>query len=1302
MDLRNLNKYDLEQSYRTVPGRYTYFEQNYAMDVSSQTPEVGSRYWKREQKPQIWQEYTHRKETSNEGFCDTPYLDYVDMERQTRKRDKDRQKDMTKRGERGKEERILSTEEWKLKERRKEFKERERKRKPFGQEMIETRSPTQFRKQKKREKLASQIPDSVYEDWGPLYLRERPQSLPIKKQTKAQYEPQSRSQRLPTSEYYGTHSRVYEQPMNHWLGNRRKALVGVMKENNQNIYSSDLPVYDVHMLNKDRAAGRVKWKDAKGKEYVLQQEEGHHLPPYVPPPSYFSPHQTENKYRAQEGCNLLPLKDITQESNEKQKLHSAEKTDLGNSKRAEKKGRTEKEKRLDPRIYKKVMTGQKAFQGYGTWNGSSSTMRHGETAVYSNWGSLPRSFIPGSDTECMYDTTQLGNVAVESKSPLTQCPEEVSSKKNKKRKGGGTGETVFCLVTRTNRPDPPLDFMNSYALPQADKSLSSHYNACKTKAHNIRKEEGRLCENWDGVTHDHDYVLHPGQYGEKSFYCNTKKPWLRQDAFEQKPVDSYAPKFISNLPRDDYKKQGDWQQYYSHGEVNKIKTTEKCGYNGTSRDAYTSNPRDGRLYTYSNTLSRHKGSIRDNYWYGEDRQTGTGLEEGPHFVTQFPKGASLGEINLAYASVSDVCKWEESRKTFAARRQPWYPANELSCSQEYYNGGHVNSQEDNEGRTMQEQSSDTSNKPGNHPENKHKTTAENTKGIFVIDATCVLIRAEYIFPPKKEQVKYLGPAQTKEKEFSPALSAQESSNVCQESKLDPSVYSKDIRDNRATSMSPCQKLILSNRQNHLNEVASNFIYYNSSEGLDGCFAAGMQTEYNDPNGMEHISMKDILEKRATRILGIPLVGLVHSQPGLQDRKDNAAKPSKSLQPIDEENGNKTQKQNEEVFKEYVDNQGSPYHGRPMETMRTERKTITGNSTEQYIFQSQSQDVQSGLQRQRTSEEETTGVAKESLLGFHFNEIEGIQSDNKQNTSEGDNFDEKNRVVTSDESFPGPEHCEMMTESLDHCVFSEDFSNSLAFQSEIHQDEDNGTQSPDDVANNEEVLGRFYSKNRQTYPKDLREAVCRIRRHMAPDSDSEDDGSKEELYRRQELTFEGIALHGERHDDDLSCSSSDSKSSTVILCGTSEDVESEQKLEDGAVDIDAATSDAKDELGGLKETLRLGLHNPESMGMPPSLTHADLKVGQVKMRDMGDNPKYLSDTSGDVQCQSECDVQSEEISQSSEGQGQSLDKQEGMTLSTCIEEILNEFRETEKVLFGTNEGGAEINMEIDMQKVEGKK
>ncbi|KAM4796015.1 dendrin [Rhinophrynus dorsalis] len=43
----------------------------------------------------------------------------------------------------------------------------------------------------------------------------------------------------------------------------------------------------------------------------------------------------------------------------------------------------------------------------------------------------------------------------------------------------------------------------------------------------------------------------------------------------------------------------------------------------------------------------------------------------------------------------------------------------------------------------------------NIPEKLQPSSSKESDGLFVIDATCVLVRAEYIFPPRKEQVQFL-------------------------------------------------------------------------------------------------------------------------------------------------------------------------------------------------------------------------------------------------------------------------------------------------------------------------------------------------------------------------------------------------------------------------------------------------------------------------------------------------------------------------------------------------------------------
>ncbi|KAG5836286.1 hypothetical protein ANANG_G00252980 [Anguilla anguilla] len=162
-------------------------------------------------------------------------------------------------------------------------------------------------------------------------------------------------------------------------------------------------------------------------------------------------------------------------------------------------------------------------------------------------------------------------------------------------------------------------------------------------------------------------------------------------------------------------------------------------------------------------------------------------------------------------------------------------------------------------------------------EHKEDAISDGSRGIFIIDATCVIVRAEFISPPKKEHVQYPSEVQSQNPgplnntgiiNNNPAVTSEQESDILPQDILSQKSWEEtegELGKQELQSQEP-------DNEENVTLLHKSPSEADVSSSISAIEAEG-PSEFPNSNLLSPvIPANETLEERAVRILGIPLLG----------------------------------------------------------------------------------------------------------------------------------------------------------------------------------------------------------------------------------------------------------------------------------------------------------------------------------------------------------------------------------------------------------------------------------------------
>ncbi|XP_078541947.1 dendrin [Lissotriton helveticus] len=899
--------------YGMDPNQYTYFERQYVTDLSSSRPQHHAKNLGSRQVPGILQ----KRPNINE-FSTLPYLRSLPLEKQLSAKPPQKTEKEKRRGREDKREREVIYNEMdheKMREtalvaketRRKLEKDHERKkRKELAEEAVTSRSPTQSRKHRKKERVIEQAwdQDMVYEDWEPL------QQVRQRRPSRARVAPYDLVPGQENRRREGTRARLPRDSATRFQW-RKLELDRLQKAGYRTIYSdgweeeeglyeeTEGPAkYDAYSVKRfhdpSPQVNSRREHRSKQKRILIRP------PPYVPPPAYTARHRTFSAQRRHHPLKAIELRRISLDdktsssgptrapsvqvgsnSHELNDVHSKlipshnftneateAKGQVGLKK--EKEAETEKRKTFN-QIYKSLM-GWKVSQGFGTRGGSSKRQEEEVKSKTQKAACLPQV----EKVEDIYETIEFESVSPKPKSAFEKKSRSTSPPKLSRPGIQSRDGRAFCLVFNHNKEDLPT--AKSFTLPRAAKEPHWHGQDMVERFEEqdmpteIRKKMVTRERNVGKLPKPYPLMLKEderqknnfGDYEDIAPYSPVK-PTPRVGPKDELPYD-WGLTYASNQPQFARRRMA-FQELSNNRDL--AESTQRYPVQSVyAREPKIQDQADfehagGRMSHYSQTLPRRKPplgmvAVGKQFLYGRRRS----LEQVEPVLYG---GVLLENVEQRRVSRHDPShpRWMEQVKANTLPRQT--AASQSQCEKDFQQ--FRTSSDSPRARSHQNERRPASEQPPEWTETsesfvkENQTSKKESNGMFVIDATCVLIRAEYIFPPKKEQVKYLHQGGTKisDDKRKPDLTC-----LSERDQQSPA-----NRDDKHSVRSPCQKRILNKQLGHQLEMPG----LETNNGWSTSFLHSSRMERSDPFP---VFKPHVVQERASKILGLPVIDLEHT------------------------------------------------------------------------------------------------------------------------------------------------------------------------------------------------------------------------------------------------------------------------------------------------------------------------------------------------------------------------------------------------------------------------------------------
>ncbi|XP_058869026.1 uncharacterized protein LOC117966929 [Acipenser ruthenus] len=500
-------------------------------------------------------------------------------------------------------------------------------------------------------------------------------------------------------------------------------------------------------------------------------------PTYVPPPPYSAPHRTARVPNPRPEPSQLNISTAAD-----RKAYSEWVLPCWNSpgewrKEGREKGMEKKKKRLDPEIWPQTL-------GYGTWGGSTALSKQRphlgrEGPIDRELSGSPQKRFEGGE--------------------LTAIPDS-------RRKKSRARETVFCLVSRPGSeaggPGQPSEVMRSFPLP---KSVT------KAGQNSTERVRGRpASEGWEESSRNYRDRESSTRLPHKESHSQTMN----------REISGYSK------PQAGRDRSQSAARHWSHSHWEE---GERGSRRRESLQRAASEPREG--YANYQTLPRVRGPR------AKDRDRGRGnTSQNREALDTFEISSKTLALS-GQRGLSGFPRWKETNQLGNPRIV--HPKGET---------GSCGPTEDT-GKLREERGE------------AQKDSSDN--GVLVIDATCVIVTAEFIFPPKKEHVQYLYLASTDNSELPDMDLIPSNSNTDNIETGLQSLESLESKQQITETLSPCQRLLLNSRRSQHTPPAS--------ETLSGCYET---QEAHNLETMDQVAIpspvpaNETLEERTRRILGI--------------------------------------------------------------------------------------------------------------------------------------------------------------------------------------------------------------------------------------------------------------------------------------------------------------------------------------------------------------------------------------------------------------------------------------------------
>ncbi|XP_040281458.1 dendrin isoform X1 [Bufo bufo] len=574
---------------------------------------------------------------------------------------------------------------------------------------------------------------------------------------------------------------------------------------------------------------------------------------------------------------------------------------------------------------------------------------------------------------------------------------------------------------------------------------------------------------------------------------------------------------------------------------------------------------------YSHTLPVKKQYMKP-YMQEETKHGDSRKERITYQDTEFPRWREPGNVNTLPGRSHDHNRW----------RGP----NGLKFSRKYNISEHSNI----------------------HPSDLGKSQAKGTvkiqaalsnedEGLFVIDATCVVVRAEYIFPPVMEQVKFVPDEKSNEESLpirshSKSLVKKERAHHTSHSKSSSNLPLQPCSQKKHSKIEQCNQLFTERQASTLKERAVRILglsigeldYLNESQDQQKPYGSLTEAVNAEQGRTFNEQESEVLIKNGNRkgfkihnYKEMPCIlenvdHLPATSETVNDSLHMSVNSTKEIKELGSEQSvlspdtqNPSSKEScSEPSDIMVQNDQTLATPKPQESFLPIVKGV-GISPYPSVF-SHCMELDTTMKEEiqdcKTSAEPLDLHVTETLKQVEGMLLESVEEEclvqrktlsmvTKKNTSKD------NAIIEGNSEEDHPAETQLKEKKSKPTKHASNFTNPHLFQEPDIEHKKVTSEvclaSQADHTSSRSLI-KAYSRKPTYYAKDLREAVSRIRRHTAPDSDTDEDLEKSSFDSVEQVSDEYVT----------SCSSDTSDSEvTVILCEDEKDEDTLPITEDSS-------------------------------------------------------------------------------------------------------------------------------------------
>ncbi|XP_067832734.1 uncharacterized protein si:ch211-159e12.5 [Heptranchias perlo] len=1170
-EMRNYGNYDSLGKYGTFPGRSTYLEKPFIPHLASVRTErgVNSRRLK-EQIPYILQDSTNHWEAQTRNVHSVPRTNLWDSglsSKATKVKEVNAQKHKRERHwDRGG---LEDLGKWESKEKMEKYYKEKIKKQEIKEENMNLgrgwSSPEQVKrplrnKQKQTRRPLPLLSAPIYGEWEPLYTRDLPQSPPVNQPV--DYRP---AEIYPSYKEQWTKGHWSHRDASNLSDNSRFSQLKDQSEMRTSLSPNSFegkgyrerplkpPSYEMYMQMKKKAeqGNRI----AQLENYKRDLQKNYDPPPYV----HTQPLSRERKHQGRSDVLGLNVKAAIQARNydvldggrdrnyplnselgfkapqNRFSIINAARPYGSEVSRSEEMGQAnQKRNYIDPECFGELLTEQDTRSSYGTWHALDKYLYPGVTQRQKE-ASLPLYHTSGRSTKGKYKRSDLKHEGLIMQNPnneLDDWPREDDRKNNEGNRMKGEvlrskkGEVVFCLISRPDTSQSIQDSKGdrarmSHTLPKVGRKSNVPSRSHDLEQSLLAKHERRFYERWNelkGYKSSNKEAVKPQYYVDGNVYSTKNES--HSDGMKYgniyEDIENHGTRNMNYSPNSDHhfcagnkKAPGSRmreQPYYSDGEeITRWRNSDSTMRKEVSGFDHRS---DENSLNYLQ-VTRQKGRREKELRQWDKGHMKNEMEKTAMFSSnRYRQDESLLDHIEQDRKVSEL-KWNDHGKSLSLQSQAW-DASQESVQRHFYSKCAMEESDDAQNQHRERKLPEwkqpvtqSSVRTGNRFKSEDlKWTTENN-GVFVIDATCAIVKAEYISSPKKERVRFSYPIEVEDFKEKTVDSIEHGTHPDSKKVNDWRKKGREISET-VDRISPCRKIIntRAGQSYYCGEALSEFNTDRNSK------YSIKELEKNE-DSFPHVKVKESMKERATRILGLPIMDADSTELQMKEKT-------------------KTQAEDKEI-------------------------EVTGeNCMDNYLHPESVKEKRSGPWIDDTVD--SLGKSEKIIDSVGWKNVEPTivgtlqPSDTTQNPLDEVMHNGEIDSGTSDETDIQEGNKKDQEVSGDKCS-----SLPVEHSSNTENNEDSKYQD----------LQTFHEPRSDQPPQNLRdmvfESVSRLRRHTAPDSESDD----EEVERL--LANEVINPERNREENEvLSPGSTDSSTSadTVILCSEAESLkgDSEEHLD----------------------------------------------------------------------------------------------------------------------------------------------